>query len=81
MPQQNAYAERVQESLKYEYFFEFVLTEKNITRMASKITKLYNDERPHKSLHNKTPKQFEAMIEQLNTEERPKLKVFNWVSN
>jgi len=80
MPQQNAYAERVQGSLKYEYFFELLLTEKNITRKTSRIMKLYNDERPHKSLHNKTPKQFETMIEQLKREERPKLKVFDWVT-
>lgn len=81
MPQQNAYAERVQGSLKYEYFFELLLTEKNITRIASKIMKLYNDERPHQSLHNKTPKQFEAMIKQLNAEERPKLKIFDWMTD
>lgn len=79
MPQQNAYAERVQGSLKYEYFFEFLLTEKNITRMASKILRIYNDERPHQSLHNKTPKQFELMIEQMKEAERPKLKIFEWV--
>lgn len=80
MPQQNAYVERVQGSLKYEYFFESLLTEKNITRMASKIMKLYNDERPHQSLNNKTPKQFESMIEQLERTERPKMKIFNWVT-
>lgn len=78
MPQQNAYAERVQGSVKYEYFFEYLLTEENITRQAAKIMRLYNDERPHQSLKNKTPKEFEEMIEKLSEENRPKMKVYDW---
>jgi putative transposase len=78
MPQQNAYAERVQGSLKYEYFFENLLTEANITRQAAKIMRLYNDERPHQSLKNKTPKQFEEMIEKLSEDNRPAMKVYEW---
>lgn len=78
MPQQNAYAERVQGSLKYEYFFERILTEQNITRQAQKIMQLYNEERPHQSLKNKTPRQFEEMIKKLSEAERPVLKVFQW---
>jgi len=78
MPQQNAYAERVQGSLKYEYFFECLLTGNNITRQAAKIMRLYNEERPHKNLKNKTPLQYEKMIEQLNEDDRPILKVFEW---
>ena len=81
MPQQNAYVERVQGSLKYEYLFEFELTEKNITRMASKIMKLYNDERPHQNLGNKTPKEFEVMIGQMKETEKPKMKIFNWTTD
>lgn len=78
MPQQNAYAERVQGSLKYEYFFEYLLTGHNITRQAAKIMRLYNEERPHKNLKNKTPLQYEKMIEQLSEDDRPILKVFEW---
>ena len=81
MPQQNAYVERVQGSLKYEYFFEFELTGKNIIRMASKIMKLYNDERPHQNLGNKTPKEFEVMIGQMKETEKPKMKIFNWTTD
>lgn len=79
MPQQNAYAERVQGSVKYEYFFEWLLTEKNITRAAAKIMRLYNEERPHKSLKNHTPQQFEAMIGRLSNTERPEMRIFEWV--
>lgn len=80
MPQQNAYAERVQGSLKYEYFFECLLTGQNITRQAAKIMRLYNEQRPHQSLKNKTPCEFEKMIEQMSEAERPVLKVFEWES-
>jgi putative transposase len=78
MPQQNAYAERVQGSLKYEYFFEYLLTEKNITRQAAKIMRIYNNERPHQNLRKKTPLQFEKMIEEMSEKDRPTLKVFDW---
>ncbi len=78
MPQQNAYAERVQGSLKYEYFFEYLLTEANITRQAAKIMRLYNEQRPHQSLKNKTPEQFELMIKKMGEEDRPAMKVYEW---
>lgn len=78
MPQQNAYAERVQGTLKYEYFFEYLLTKENIIRQAAKIMRLYNEERPHDSLGNKTPKAFETMIEKMCEAERPKVKVYEW---
>jgi putative transposase len=78
MPQQNAYAERVQGTLKYEYFFEYLLTKENITRQAAKIMRIYNEERPHYSLGNKTPKAFEEMIEKMNEAERPKVKIYEW---
>lgn len=78
MPQQNAYAERVQGSLKYEYFFEYLLTKENVSRQATKIMRLYNEERPHQSLKNKTPKQFEEMIENMNATDRPTMKVYLW---
>jgi transposase InsO family protein len=81
MPQQNAYAERVQGSIKYEYFFERTLTEKNITRKAARIKWLYNEERPHNSLNKKTPSQFEAMIEKLPESERSVCNIFKWIDD
>jgi putative transposase len=78
MPQQNAYVERIQGTLKYEYFFETILTEKNITRASNKIKHLYNNERPHLSLDYKTPIQFESWIKTLSDKERPVLKIFDW---
>lgn len=78
MPQQNAYAERVQGSLKYEYFFEYLLTEGNITRQAVKIMRLYNDERPHLNLNKKTPKVFDKMVVKMSEVDRPIMKVYKW---
>lgn len=76
--QKNAYIERVQGTLKYEYYFEYELTKKNIHRISKKIMKLYNEERPHINLDYKTPVEFEKYIEQLKDEERPVLKVYQW---
>lgn len=59
-------------------FFEHPLTEANITRQAAKIMRLYNEQRPHQSLKNKTPQQFELMIEKLSEENRPVMKVYEW---
>ena len=56
--QKNAYIERVQGTLKYEYYFENQLTKKNIHRISKKIMKLYNEERPHINLDYKTPVEF-----------------------
>ena len=78
MPQQNAYAERVQGFFKYEYFFEYLLTEGNITRQAVKIMRLYNDERPHLNLNKKTPKVFDKMVVKMSEVDRPIMKVYKW---
>ena len=76
MPQQNAYVERIQGTLKYEYLFEHELTQMNLQQMIKKITSWYNDERPHSQLNMMTPYQFEKHVENLTTEQRPKLQIF-----
>jgi len=79
--QKNAYAERVQGTLKYEYFFEYELTNKNIKRTTNKIMKLYNEERPHINLNYKTPVEFEEYIKGLKSDERSVLKIYQWQYN
>ena len=76
--QKNAYVERVQGTLKYEYYFENELTKKNIIRVSNKIMKLYNQERPHINLDYKTPVEFEKYIKGLKEKERPVLKIYQW---
>ncbi len=76
--QKNSYVERVQGTLKYEYFFENKLTKTNINKISKKIMKLYNEERPHINLGYKSPVDFEKYIEKLEDNERPVLKVYQW---
>ena len=76
--QKNAYVERIQGTLKYEYFFENELTEKNIARVSNRIMKFYNEERPHINLGYKTPVEFEKHIQKLKEEDRPVLKIYQW---
>jgi transposase InsO family protein len=53
MPQENAYAERVQGTIKNEYMYEEQLTQQNIQRIANRTIKYYNEERPHNVLETK----------------------------
>jgi len=76
--QKNAYVERIQGTLKYEYFFENKLTKKNIACVSNKIMKLYNQERPHINLDYKTPAEFEKYIQKLKEKDRPVLKIYQW---
>lgn len=78
LPQENAYAERVQGTIKAEYLSQYEITEKNMFRVIKKIQKLYNDERPHASLGMRTPSEFEAYINKLKPEDRPQLTVYKW---
>ncbi len=77
--QKNAYVERVQGTLKHEYFFENKLTKKNIQRVTSKIMKLYNEERPHLGLGKRTPIEFEEYIQNMDQENRPVLEIYQWM--
>jgi len=44
LPQENAYVERVQGTIKHQYLFEADLKEKNLSNQIRKIRHLYNDE-------------------------------------
>ncbi len=78
LPQENAYVERLQETLKYQYFFEIELTEDNLSRDVKKIMRYYNFERPHSELNHLTPVKFEESVEKMPEIKRPKLKIFRW---
>lgn len=81
MPQENAYVERVQGTIKHQYLFEADLKEKNLSNQIRKIQNLYNDEKPHRYLKMMTPTAFEKMVEKLNENQRPKLQIFKWSNN
>ena len=80
MPQENAYVERVQGTLKYEYLFEHKLTVANLHKMTQKIRNWYNDERPHRHLNMMTPTIFEEHMNNLAEKDRPEMKIFKGYS-
>lgn len=78
LPQENAYSERVQGTIKQEYLYPESLTKKTLQRKIKQIKRYYNNERPHSSLGYKTPNEFEEYINKLNPEERPQVTVYKW---
>ena len=78
LPQENAYAERIQGTIKNEYLEHTRITPENYKRRLERIMYLYNHERPHSSLNKMTPVEFEQCIRKLTPDERPKIQVFKW---
>ena len=78
LPQENAYVERIQGTLKHQYLFEANLKEKNLSYQIRKIVGYYNNERPHSNLQMMTPTEFEKMVEKMAQNQRPKLQIFKW---
>lgn len=78
LPQENAYVERVQGTIKHEYLFEMELTHKNKYKQIRKALHLYNDKRPHTSLGMLTPTAFEQEIEKIDENLRPKMRIYQW---
>ncbi|MEO5905805.1 MAG: IS3 family transposase [Saprospiraceae bacterium] len=80
MPQENAYVERIQGTIKNQYMGEYKLTHANLPKIAQKIIRLYNEEKPHSSLKMKTPSAFEISVEKLPKSQRPKEVIYNGFS-
>lgn len=78
LAQENAYAERVQGTIKNEYLEYEPLKKANYQRKLERIMWLYNNERPHTCLGNMTPVQYEKHIQSIPESERPKLTVYRW---
>lgn len=78
LPQENAYVERIQGTLKYQYLFEVDLKIKQLSRQIRKIIGYYNDERPHSELKMIPPVVYEKMLENIPITQRPKLKIYKW---
>lgn len=81
MPQENAYVERIQGTIKEEYLNELDLTVNNIKRIIRNIIRWYNTERPHSSLDMMTPDQFEEHIKMLAKSKRPLMKIYQGFSD
>ena len=78
LPQENAYVERVQGTLKHNYIELEGLTEKNMTYIAWKTMRLYNDQRPHSSIGMINPTAFENYISKMSISDRPQMPIYEW---
>lgn len=57
---ENPQAERINRTIKYNYLFHYdIKTYKHLVKSVDRAVKLYNYEKPHKSLHYSTPKNIE----------------------
>jgi len=78
IPQENAYAERVQETIQHYYLCDENLEGKPLKRVSAQILKKYNEERPHSGIDMMTPAAFEKHVENLPKRHRPKCLIFKW---
>ena len=78
MPQQNAYVERIQGTIKNQYLCDLELKANNLNRIAQKVTYLYNHERPHQNLSMMTPVTFKKHVENLPRSNRPEMLIFKY---
>lgn len=76
MPQENAYAERIQGTLKNDYIYEHALTANNLKSAIRKIMGYYNNERPHDSIGKLTPTEFESHVEKMVDNIRPEMTIY-----
>lgn len=73
---ENAYAERINGTIKNEYIYPYGLRGlEEVKRAMRRIKKLYNEDRPHNSLDGRSPADFEANWARLEPKQRPQLKV------
>lgn len=78
LPQENAYAERVQGTLKNDYIVFENLRNENMAYVSFKIMRLYNNEKPHLSLKRMTPNDFENYVNKLPQIDRPEMPIYQW---
>jgi putative transposase len=78
LPQENAYAERIQETIKNCYLCDENLATNDLNIISSRIMRKYNHERPHSSLGMMTPVAFEKYVENLPKKRRPKELIYKW---
>jgi hypothetical protein len=56
------------------------ITLKNVKKKMAEIMRLYNEERPHRSLGNMTPRDYEQMVNSLSESMRKKMTVYQWTN-
>ena len=78
LPQENAYVESIQGTLKEYYLDVMDLREKNLHYMVHKIVYLYNHKKPHRALNMQTPDAFEQKVLKLPEDLRPEMTIYQW---
>ena len=78
IPQENAYAERVQHTIKNSYLCYEILEGQDLNKVAQQIMRKYNCEKPHSQLNNMNPVAFEKYVENLPLKARPKELIYKW---
>ncbi|HQQ12703.1 MAG TPA: integrase core domain-containing protein [Bacteroidales bacterium] len=59
-PWENPYAERINGTIKNNYLIHWIIKDtKQLTKEVDRAVKLYNSDKPHKSLKRLTPDEFE----------------------
>jgi transposase InsO family protein len=76
--QQNAYAERVQGTLKYEYLF-LDDSHRCMKQKFNRAMQLYNNSRPHDELGGLTPTEFQQRTNNTPINERSEMQVYQWI--
>ena len=74
---ENAHAESLNSILKNEYinFLGSSISLSQGRKMIERIIKRYNDQRPHGSLKNMKPTEFETFVQNLDSEQKPIFKI------
>lgn len=74
---ENAHAESLNGILKNEYinFIHKKVTLNQATKMMTRWIYLYNNKRPHGSLGNMKPNEFETYVDHLSEQQKPKFKI------
>ena len=76
--QDNAYAERINRTIKEEYLDHWKPKNfEQLKRCLKKAVANYNNKRPHNNLNNLNPAEFEQNWKTLDTTNRPIFKIFN----
>jgi transposase InsO family protein len=70
---ENAYTERINRTIKEEYLETMEI---NDFAALKKAVYLYNHERPHQSIQQMTPVQFEQYIKSIDENQRPRMKLY-----
>ncbi len=78
LPQENAYAERVQETIKNYYLCDSRLIGNDLNKVSQGIMTRYNKERPHSEIGMMNPIAYEKYVEKMSKREKPKMLIFKW---